>query len=61
MFGYTLGNIDILVTALEKLDQLSHMIQNIMSLHINFKDVSKSVSIMKGETNVPSMNIHLCL
>lgn len=31
------------------------------SIHINFKDLSKSVSVLKGETDVLGLNINLCL
>lgn len=59
--GTQIGNTNVLVTALEKSDQVNHMIENIMECRINFKDLSKSVSVLKGETDVLSLNIHLCL
>ena len=59
--GTQIGNTNVLVTALEKSDQVNHMIENIMECRVNFKDLSKSVSVLKGETDVLSLNIHLCL
>ena len=59
--GTQIGNTNVLVTALEKSDQVNHMIENIMECRGNFKDLSKSVSVLKGETDVLSLNIHLCL
>lgn len=56
LFGCTNWIIDVCVTALEKPDQVNHMIQNI---RINFKDLSKLVSVLNSETGVLGLNINL--